>query len=278
MSSASKLILLLFIALGASHPQSSLESQMLKGKTLFSREEYFDSITELKRLLFFDRDNKYGYSASELIGQCYKMGAKYSDALYWFTMAEMNASTPDEIYNCRISTVKINILRRTTLRALSLLETLEKDPRFLSKKDDITYWRGWTYIFSDEWDKASLQFAKISPGHKLAKLCDSIDNKQYSVLKAKLLSYFIPGAGQIYTGNYASGLLSLGWNLLWGYTTVTAFNANRIFDGFMVGNLLWLRFYNGSNQNAEKFAVEKNLVISNGALFYLQNVYTGEKP
>jgi hypothetical protein len=88
----------------------------------------------------------------------------------------------------------------------------------------------------------------------------------------------VPGAGQIYTGNYLSGILSLGWNILWGYTTITAFQANRIFDGIMVGDLLWLRFYNGNNQNAEKFAIEKNLEISNNALIYLQNVYTGEKP
>jgi hypothetical protein len=65
---------------------------------------------------------------------------------------------------------------------------------------------------------------------------------------------------------------------LWGYTTITAFQANRIFDGIMVADLLWLRFYNGNNQNAEKFAIEKNLEISNNALIYLQNVYQGEKP
>jgi TM2 domain-containing membrane protein YozV len=255
-----------------------LDEQLIKAKTLYFQEEYFNSITELKRLIFFDSNKKYSYTANELIGECYKKGGKLSDALNYFTRAEIAAVTPEDIYTCRINIIKINIMRRTTGRALSLIDTLENDPRFTMKKEEINYWKGWAYIFSDEWDKASDQFGRVSPESELKRFCDSIDNQKYSVIKAKLLSYFVPGAGQIYTGNYLSGILSLGWNILWGYTTITAFQANRIFDGIMVGDLLWLRFYNGNNQNAEKFAIEKNLEISNNALIYLQNVYTGEKP
>ena len=278
MNFVNSTLLIIFIAVIVIMPQDRLEEQLTKAKTLYSREEYFSSITELKRLIFFDTNKKYSYTANELIGECYKQGAKFSDALNYFTRAEIATTIPSEIYNCRINMIKINILRRTTGRALSLIDALEKDPRFTMKKEEINYWKGWAYIFSDEWDKASDQFGRISPESELKRFCDSIDNKKYSVIKAKLLSYFVPGAGQVYTGNYLSGILSLGWNILWGYTTITAFQANRIFDGIMVGDLLWLRFYNGNNQNAEKFAVEKNLEISNNALIYLQNVYTGVKP
>jgi TM2 domain-containing membrane protein YozV len=245
---------------------------------MYSSGDYFNSITELKRLVFFDSKRRYSYTANELIGECYKQGAKFSDALNYFTRAEIAAKTPEEVYTCRINIIKINILRRTTGRALSLLDALEKDPRFATKKEEIKYWRGWAYIFADEWDKASEQFGGIFPKNELSGFCDSTDNQKYSVIKAKLLSYFIPGAGQIYTGNYLSGVLSLGWNILWGYTTITAFQAKRVFDGIMVGDLLWLRFYNGNNQNAENFAIEKNLEISNNALLYLQKEYQGEKP
>jgi tetratricopeptide (TPR) repeat protein len=278
MNSAVKIIILVIIFIVPAFAQDYLKNQMVKVKELYLRGEYFDAITEMKRLLFFDKDKLFTYEANELIGECYKEGAKFTEAIIYFAKAEQSAGSDQQIYDCRISIIRINILRRSNSRAASLLDALEKDPRFKDKKEDISYWRGWNYIFSDDWDKASLQFAKISPEHPLKKLCDSIDNKQFSVTEAKLLSYFIPGAGQFYTGNYASGLLSLGWNVLWGYTTITAFNANRIFDGIMVGDLLWFRFYNGNNQNAEKFAVERNVIISNNALFYLQHGYTGEKP
>ena len=278
MNFVNKILVVMFIAVKIIFPQERLEDQLTKAKLLYFHEEYFDSITELKRLIYFDSSKQYCYIANELIGECYKKGAKFSDALNYFTKAEIATTIPGEIYNCRINIIKINILRRTTSRAMSLLDLLDKDPRFKMDKEEINYWRGWAYIFSDEWDKASLQFERISSDNELKKICDSIDNQKYSVIKAKLLSYFIPGAGQFYTGNYLSGVLSMGWNLLWGYTTITAFQANRIFDGFIVGDLLWLRFYNGNNQNAEKFALEKNEAISNKALLFLQHDYIGEKP
>jgi hypothetical protein len=53
---------------------------------------------------------------------------------------------------------------------------------------------------------------------------------------------------------------------------------DRIFDGLAVTNLLWFRFYRGNLQNAEKFAVEKNLQITNKSLSYLQYSYKGLKP
>ena len=100
----------------------------------------------------------------------------------------------------------------------------------------------------------------------------------YSVSFAKTISYIIPGAGQIYTGEYISGLLSLGWNILWGYLTIKSFIDERIFDGIVIANFLWLRFYRGNLQNAEKFAKEKNLIISNKAMNYLQFEFKGLKP
>jgi hypothetical protein len=278
MNFVSNIILVIILAGNIISAQDQLEVQLNKSRTLYSQGDYFNTITELKRLAFFDTAKKYTYTANELIGECYKKGAKFSEALNYFTRAEISASTKEEVYTCRINMIKINILRRTTNKAISLLDALERDVRFSDKHDEIVYWKGWAYIFADDWDKASDQFAQISNQSELKKFCDSTGNQKYSVTEAKILSYFIPGAGQIYTGNYLSGILSLGWNILWGYTTITAFQADRIFDGIMVADLLWLWFYNGNNQNAEKFAIEKNLEITNRSLIYLQNVYNGEKP
>ena len=99
-----------------------------------------------------------------------------------------------------------------------------------------------------------------------------------SPVVAAVMSAVVPGAGQFYTGEYVSGLISLGWNVLWGYLTVSAFVDDRVFDGIMIVTLLWWRFYTGNLQNAEQFALEKNLNISNDALSYLKNDYTGGKP
>ena len=247
-------------------------------KQLYANENYYDSITELKRLLYFNKSETYNYKANILIGESYKHGGKFADAVKHFTLAEINAANSDELYYSRIENVRVNILRRTTNRALDLLNSLEDDDRFSSKKDELNYWRGWAYIFADDWDNAAFSFCKIDNQHELKLLAEKVEDEKYSVNFAKISSMIIPGAGQFYTGEYVSGLLSLGWNVLWGYLTIKSFVDDRIFDGIMIGSLLWFRFYNGNIYNAEKFAEEKNLIISNKALLFLQHGYEGEKP
>ena len=53
---------------------------------------------------------------------------------------------------------------------------------------------------------------------------------------------------------------------------------NRAFDGIAIGGLLWLRFYRGNLQNAEQFAIQKNIEIANRTYRYLKNNYEGIKP
>ncbi len=218
------------------------------------------------------------YQANELIGKAYKMGAKFSDAIQYFVLAGIHSSNNEQLYNSKIEVIKINILRRTINRALTLLDSLDNDKRFINKKEENTYWRGWAYIFDDNWEMAAEEFNKNDSAQVLRNISEKVESERYSVLKAKILSFFIPGAGQFYTGNFISGALSLGWNLLWGYITVNSFIENRAFDGIVAGDLLWLRFYRGNIQNAEKFAEEKNREISNKTLDFLQLNYKGEKP
>ena len=259
-------------------PQGYLEKQFEYAKSLYNQGHYFDSITEFKRLLFFDSSHKYNFLANNYIGDAYKMGAKFSDAILYYTLAEINAKNYNDLFSTKINIIRVNILRRTTDRALQLLDSLDNDARFLNRKKAISYWKGWAYIFADKWDKASKEFALTDSSETLQKLCEKVDKEKYSVVFAQIVSHFIPGTGQFYTGHYFSGLLSLAWNGLWGYLAVKAFINNRIFDGFMITNFLWLRFYNGNLQNSQNFAEERNLKITNKALEYLQFGYAGTKP
>jgi len=268
----------IFISLVAvtSFAQDPFEEQFNFTKKLYEEENYFDAVTEFKRLLFFDESNNYSFECNYLMGLSYKYGGKFSDALLHFSIADIQARTKEEKFDCRIEIIKINILRRTTYKALALIDSLVNNPKYKNKSDEIKYWRGWAYIFSDEWERAATTFSEIQE-HQLAVLCDSVDNDLYNPELAKYLS-IVPGAGQFYTGEYVSGLISIGWNVLWGYLTINAFIEDRLLDGVLVGSLLWWRFYSGNIQNAEKFAIEKNLKITNSALRYLQNCYNGNKP
>lgn len=270
--------ILLLIITGYLYPQSNLEIQFNRAVKLFNQEEYYDAITEFKRLNFFDRKNQFAFQANYFIGLSYKYGAKLSDAVQYFNIAEINAKTDDEIFKAKTQIIRTNILRRTNERANQLLDELSGDTRFTNRSDQINYWRGWNFIFMDKWNEAAKIFSRIDSCKELYKLSLKVDDDRYSETLAKVLSVFIPGAGQIYTGNYISGILSLGWNTLFGYLTVHAFVDDRVFDGLMIANFLWLRFYRGNLENAGKFVEEKNTAISNKSLLYLQNNYKGLKP
>lgn len=258
--------------------QSTLQQQYEYAYQLFSSEKYFDAITELKRLNFFDKENEFAFKSNLLIAKSYKEGAKFDEAIKYFVLAEIKANNDDEYFTAKILNARTNILRRTTKQSERILNDLQNDPRFISKEKEIRYWIGWNYIFSDEWEKAYEIFDKNNLDTTLAKLCKSVNDDMYSVDFAKYSSFIIPGFGQFYTGEYISGTLSLGWNILFGYLTINAFVEDRIFDAIIIGNFLWLRFYTGNIQNAEKFAVQKNLQISNNALEYLQSEIRGEVP
>ncbi len=270
------LLFLIFTALVL--PQNSLHDQYDYAMELFKNEKYFDTITELKRLQFFDSENAFAFKSNLLIGKSYKAGGKFDEAAKYFTLAEINAKDDDEIFTSKIFNARTNILRRTSKQAERILNTLLDDPKFISRKNEINYWIGWNYIFSNEWDKAYQIFFEADLDTSLANLCYSVTEQMYSEKFAKYSSYIIPGFGQFYTGEYLSGTLSLGWNVLFGFFTINSFVEDRVFDGIIIGNLLWLRFYSGNTQNAEKFAVQKNLKISNKALEYLQSDFAGERP
>ncbi len=258
--------------------QTDLDIQRQYADSLFSEHKYFDAITEYKRLLFFDKEKKFDFLANFKIGLAYKNGGKYEQAIKFFKFAEKSAVNPEDRLNISIWIARTNILRGTTEIALDSLNNIASRINDSTKLAKINYWKGWAFMFADQWDSAKTEFEKIDTNHVLARICKDVINQKYSVTFAKLISYILPGAGQFYTGHYVSGLMSLGMNVLWGYLTVNAFLADRVFDGIVIGNLLWFRFYRGNYQNAEKFALQKNIRIANIALRKVQIEYKGEKP
>ena len=260
------------------YSQNSVETQLAWADKLFASNQYFDAITEYKRVLFFDNRNELNAKIYFKIAKCYKAGAHLDEAINFFASVEKDAANDSTIFSAKLEIIRCNILRKTTERALQLCNELEKDDRFASNKNEINYWRGWAYMFADDWESASKIFGENSADKELKLLCNQVIDAKVSVTFATVISYILPGAGQIYSGKILSGLMSLAWNLVAGYFTVNAFVANRAFDGIVIGELVWLRFYRGNIENAKNFAVEKNLEVSNKALKFLQNEYRGLKP
>jgi len=57
--------------------QDIIQNQYSYALSLYNSEQYYDAVTEFKRLLFFDGEKEYVYDANEYIGMSYKMGGKF---------------------------------------------------------------------------------------------------------------------------------------------------------------------------------------------------------
>ena len=271
-------IIYLVVLLSSLKSQDEIQKQVEFADNLFYQKLYYDAITEYKRLLFFDSTKEFGYYANFRIAQAYKGGAKFDESIEYFKKAELVTFDEEEKFNSKIEIIKVNILRGTTQRSLDLIEEIINENNQPEKLKILDYWKAWTYIFANKWEIAN-QILKIYPEYSdLTKYCKEVIDEKYSVNFAKLVSYILPGAGQFYTGEYLSGAMSLGWNILFGYLTVNSFVNERVFDGFAVGTLLWMRFYRGNVQNAERFAENRNIEIANKKLKYIQLNYQGLKP
>lgn len=277
-----KLFLIFFLFFSALNAQNSLENIRAKADSLYRSGNYFDAITEYKRLRFFaeltNSLSEYSYYSNFMIGKSYKAGARFDDAVKYFFKASLDADDRDKEFRTKIEMIKVNILRGTLVRADEIIEEIEKDERFGDKRDSLNYWRAWVNIFNDNWDEAYRILKENQLSYDMQRVCRNVIEQKYSVTFAKTISYIVPGSGLIYTGNYLQGFMSLGYNLLFGYFTADAFAAERIFDGMTNGALLWLRFYRGNIQAAEKKANDRNKEIFNKALTYFQLNYDGAKP
>ena len=106
---------------------------------------------------------------------------------------------------------------------------------------------------------------KIERIHKkLEELITKPGNK--SVSMAKWLSIFIPGAGQIYSGNILSGINAFALNSLNSYFLWYTFDKKNYRDSILIFSLIWLRYYEGNISKAESYASDANILYRQNAV------------
>ncbi len=272
-----KILILFFILTKISFTQSDLLNQKEYADSLYLSQNYFDAIKEYKRLIFFDKENSFTYYSYSQIAKSYKYGGKFEDSYNYFSLALSVANSYKEVFDSKIEICRLNIIQKKIKNTHRILDELEKDSLFDDFKNQIKFWRAWTFYFEMNFEKAHNLFDKL--GKKdLSEQAKKLSEESYSVEKAKILSMILPGAGQFYTNNYLSGFGSFAWNLLSGYLTINAFSNERIFDGIILSNFLWLRFYKGNLENAENFANQKNEELFNSSLNFLYLNFPEEIP
>lgn len=230
------------------------------GDYFFKQEAYREAVTEYKRILFFEDFENRGDVLYNLANSYYHWNRPREAEKILLDLSVHNSSKEVDIKAmallARIHWDSYNYeAMRTTLDELSL----ELKP---SDKQDIQYIKAWTYIYQAEWDRGMRIFQDLQdPGldSLVEELRGVYDVPQNSVALARLLSRFVPGWGQLYSGDYE--------NAIYSFLLVGSIRASLLWDIYQkaysmaIVKYLFLhtRYSKGSIYNMESRIVRRNV-------------------
>lgn len=253
-----------------------LYAQLQYADSLFGEGKFYDAFIEAERLAFFDTLKLHAYTADMLRGKSLKETGQFDRARMFFEDASLIANNRELKFEAGEEILKTLILQRRFTKFDDLITRLK--PVFPEKGKEFAYWSGWRHLFAGEWEDAKEKFEKAGASNYLIALCDSADEMSYSLTLGMLMSAILPGAGQVYAGEYVNPVITLAWVAFGSWLVTDAIKAQRYFDAFIEGNYVLLRFYRGNLSYTYDLVTRKNKEIKNEILRFLQKNYKGPKP
>ena len=250
--------------------------QLQRADSLLGDGKFYDAFIEAERLAFFDTLKVYACTADMLRGKCLKETGQFDRARGFFEDASLATNDRELKFEAEEEILKTLILQKRFTKFDDRIARLK--PVFPDKSTEFAYWSGWRHLFVGEWDEAKVKFQDAGASNHLIALCDSANDMSYSLTLGMLMSAILPGAGQVYAGEYVNPVITLAWVAFGSWLVTDAIKAQRYFDAFIEANYVLLRFYRGNLSYTYDLVTRKNKEIKNEILRFLQKNYKGPKP
>lgn len=244
--------------------------------TLIEQEKYDNAITELKRYLFLFENENNSYLINQKISYCYLKLNEEENALKYIDNAIY--STSNDSVKSRISLNKVILLLyfnkyneamhiATREHYFSINDSQECQTALLLLL---------SYILSANFNQAN---TFVDSNQDLQLNCDQfgivsreLQKQDFKVFKnpklARNLSTFLPGLGQVYSGNFLQGLNAFVINAgLIAWFSINLINADY-FNSFL-SLAVFQNFYRGNRTRAYKMAIDYN---NNTENFYISEI------
>ncbi|MEO0075673.1 MAG: hypothetical protein ABIK31_06160 [candidate division WOR-3 bacterium] len=229
-------------------------------ESLYSSKDYYNAATEYERYLFFVTSNDSTRDLINLkLAQCY---LNVNDVSKGKLIIE-NIINKQSIfsYQAQICLAKYYFSQHDYFRARIELNDLsyridnEIDKRIVYKM------LGLIALYEKDINNAIfyLNLAQDTVWIEKVKLIQQLPKK--NVLFAMGLSTIIPGLGEMYVGKYKLGLWAFLVNSATVYGTIRCFQKKQYLDAALLFSLLFMRFYNGSRNNAQVYGNEYNDIL-----------------
>jgi len=232
------------------------------GDLFFSRANYDAAITEYKRFRFFAVDS------SKLSYAYYRIGLAYRNQRRWQRAVDAHRASVESAPNDSIQDERKVDLAVTHIGygnyscAEVLLLRLENFSRFPNIRRRASFLRAVNYIYQFRWKDGRAALGEDGTGD--CRVIDSLlavgeEFRYKSPRTALILSTIIPGAGQIYTGEFSKGINILLLNGAIGYLMIYRLIRHDYLNAIIIYYLLFRRYYLGAKWRAAMAAREYNL-------------------
>lgn len=248
----------------------NIEKLFSQANNLYQCGEFRDSRLAFERIVFTTRVNHDCAKAFFGKALCYKQQKQYNRAIEELNRVNFKG-LPDSLqFEIRYEFILCAYLATNFNEALSQAKQLRffiKDSTYHHK---ILFLEALTYNELTEWQNAESCMKKLitvkapSDSAKVftGLIAGTYNQRNYpklkKVKKAKMLSTFIPGAGQIYAGYPFEGVFNLLLQSACLAGGVYGFYTKYYFTGYIVGFGLFQKFYFGGTRRAELLANKTN--------------------
>ena len=242
------------------------ESPLSLGKYLFEQGNYDAAITEYKRFLFFHPEDPRIGEVYYNIGRAYNAQSAWTEAIAALrTATHLTTDTETKLtYQLQLA-VTLIASQNYDLARLELIKVTMRTPSALHYRRAL-FLQAVAHLYQFRWADARESLRNYTTDKKLDDLLDAAEAvPQKSITLAKVLSSILPGAGQIYVGDWRNGVNAFLLNGALGFLTVDAVLDGNYMDAALWGVLVFWRYYRGNTFRAGNAAEQFNLQESQRA-------------
>lgn len=239
----------------------TLQQTYAKADSLMQLGRYAQAKPMLKRLTYFSTPATHTKIYAKA-GACYEALQEYNLAAEHYSIAARFADSLPQINTLLFNEIRTRTLEGNGVKALSTLKQLEVLDSNEQKR--FYFYTAVNYLLVNRQDSSMAYFTKLAATKNLhnSDAFLRIIKKHGKVNKpnpkmAKALSYILPGAGQMYSGDVKNSINSLVINGVFFtlfYNTAVTYS---VVDAFIGVSGWTLRYYKGGAKTAYHIAEEK---------------------
>lgn len=262
--SRSRYTIIVLLLLSAVKSTRASDHAITLADSLMAAAFYDHAITEYTRYLFFNPRGASRGSTYSKIGYCYaylKEWKRAVDAMDKAVLSEENDSAREQRTIERSVILLTSGDRERARESLVEIVGTSHHEETVKRAGMLLFL---SHVYAHEWKDAHHTYRSFvkdrfpKPDSVESLLTEALLAQYKSPKTATILSTVIPGGGQMYAGQWLSGLNALLLNASLGFLTVNSYIHEHYVSGFLEFELLFLRYYLGNRLQAYNIAVRQN--------------------